>query len=220
MRQEGKRSKKEKEARRKKNQEGKRARRKKTTAPFSLLFPPSVLIPSFIFSSHLISSLPTLYLLFQPFSYLIKMRKLKEVSAYLTEIFYFKIMNKLSEDGVNIQEGKLVGYKSFVSANKCNTGQIVFLNQNIPRGVSYYLEQFGAELRYKFKGHNTHPHFTLLTKNEYSNFSEEIQKQIREEFKEQVVLVNVVGVVALSNPEEVILGLEVKMDKVNKWRKK
>ena len=34
------------------------------------------------------------------------MRKLKEVSAYLTEIFYFKIMNKLSEDGVNIQEGK------------------------------------------------------------------------------------------------------------------
>ena len=148
------------------------------------------------------------------------MRKLKEVSAYLTEIFYFKIMNKISEDGVNIQEGKLVGYKSFVSANKCNTGQIVFLNQNIPRGVSYYLEQFGAELRYKFKGHNTHPHFTLLTKNEYSNFSEEIQKQIREEFKEQVVLVNVVGVVALSNPEEVILGLEVKMDKVNKWRKK
>ena len=129
-------------------------------------------------------------------------------------------MNKISEDGVNIQEGKLVGYKSFVSANKCNTGQIVFLNQNIPRGVSYYLEQFGAELRYKFKGHNTHPHFTLLTKNEYSNFSEEIQKQIREEFKEQVVLVNVVGVVALSNPEEVILGLEVKMDKVNKWRKK
>ena len=208
------------EARRKKNQEGKRARRKKTTAPFSLLFPPSVLIPSFIFSSHLISSLPTLYLLFQPFSYLIKMRKLKEVSAYLTEIFYFKIMNKLSEDGVNIQEGKLVGYKSFVSANKCNTGQIVFLNQNIPRGVSYYLEQFGAELRYKFKGHNTHPHFTLLMKNEYSNFSEEIQKQIREEFKEQVVLVNVVGVVALSNPEEVILGLEVKMDEVNKWRKK
>ena len=148
------------------------------------------------------------------------MPKLKKVSAYLTEIFYFKIMNKLSEDGVNIQEGKLVGYKSFVSANKCNTGQIVFLNQNIPRGVSYYLEQFGAELRYKFKGHNTHPHFTLLTKNEYSNFSEEIQKQIREEFKEQVVLVNVVGVVALSNPEEVILGLEVKMDEVNKWRKK
>ena len=148
------------------------------------------------------------------------MPKLKEVSAYLTEIFHFKIMNKLTKDGVNIQEGKLVGYKAFVSANKCNTGQIVFLNQNIPRGVAYFLEQFGAELRYEFKGHNTHPHFTLLTRNEYSNFSEEIQEQIRKEFREQVVLVKVVGVVALSNPEEVILGLEVKMDEVNKWRKK
>ena len=34
------------------------------------------------------------------------------------------------------------------------------------------------------------------------------------------MLVNVVGVVALSNPHEVILGLEVKMDAVNRWRKK
>ena len=49
------------------------------------------------------------------------------------------MMSKLSKDGVNMQEGKLVRYKSFVSANECNTGQIVFLNQNIPRGVSYYL---------------------------------------------------------------------------------
>ena len=39
----------------------------------------------------------------------------------------FPIMNKLSEDGVNMQEGKLVRYKSFVSANKCNTGQRSFL---------------------------------------------------------------------------------------------
>ena len=31
---------------------------------------------------------------------------------------------------------------------------------------------------------------------------------------------NLVGVVALSNPHEVILGLEVKMDAVNRWRKK
>ena len=44
--------------------------------------------------------------------------------------------------------------------------------------------------------------------------------QIREDLKEQVVLVNVVGVVALLNPHEVILGLEVKMDAVNGWRKK
>ena len=55
------------------------------------------------------------------------MPKLKKVSAYLTEIFLFKIMNKLSEDGVNMQEGKLVRYKSFVSANECNTGQRSFL---------------------------------------------------------------------------------------------
>ena len=34
-------------------------------------------------------------------------------------------------------EGELVGYKSFVSANECNTGLIVFLYQNIPREVSY-----------------------------------------------------------------------------------
>ena len=44
--------------------------------------------------------------------------------------------------------------------------------------------------------------------------------QIREDLKEQVVLVNVVGVVALLNRHEVILGLEVKMDAVNGWRKK
>ena len=44
--------------------------------------------------------------------------------------------------------------------------------------------------------------------------------QIREDLKEQVELVNVVGVVALLNPHEVILGLEVKMDAVNGWRKK
>ena len=65
-------------------------------------------------------------------------------------------------------EGELVGYKSFVSANECNTGLIVFLNQNIPREVSYYLEQFGAELRCKFMGVNTHPHSTRITKREYS----------------------------------------------------
>ena len=70
-------------------------------------------------------------------------------------------MNKLNKDGVNIKEGKLVRYKSFGTVNECNTGQIVFLNQNIPRGVSYYLEQFGAELRHKFMGVNTSPHTTL-----------------------------------------------------------
>ena len=82
-------------------------------------------------------------------------------------------MNKLSEDGVNMQEGKLVRYKSFVSANECNTGQIIFLNQNIPRGVSYYLEQFGGELRCKFMGVHTHPHSTLITKREYSKFRQD-----------------------------------------------
>ena len=61
-------------------------------------------------------------------------------------------MNKLSEDWVNKQGGKLVRYKAFMSANVCNTGQIVFLNQNIPRGVFYYQEQFRAELRCKFMG--------------------------------------------------------------------
>ena len=40
-------------------------------------------------------------------------------------------------------------------------------------------------------------------------------KQIREDLKVQVVLENVVGVVALSNTHEVILGLEVKMGAVN-----
>ena len=94
------------------------------------------------------------------------------------------------------------------------------LYQNIPRGVSYYLEQFWGELRCEFMGVNTHPHSTLITKREYSKFSDEIRKQIREDLKEQVVLVNVVGVVALSNPHEVILGLKVKMDIVNRWRKK
>ena len=34
------------------------------------------------------------------------------------------------------------------------------------------------------------------------------------------MLENVVGVVALSNTHEVILGLKVKMDAVNGWRKK
>ena len=34
------------------------------------------------------------------------------------------------------------------------------------------------------------------------------------------MLENVVGVVALSNTHEVILGLKVKMDAVNEWRKK
>ena len=79
-------------------------------------------------------------------------------------------MNKLSEDWVNKQEGKLVRYKTFMSANECNTGQIVFLNQNIPRGVSYYREQFGAGLRWEFMGINTHPHSTLITMREYSKF--------------------------------------------------
>ena len=79
-----------------------------------------------------------------------------------------EIMRKLSEDGVNMQEGKLVRYKSFVSLNECNTGQIVFLNQNIPRQVSYYLEQFRAELRCEFMGVNTNPHSKLITMRKYS----------------------------------------------------
>ena len=93
-----------------------------------------------------------------------------QLLSFWSKNFFFQIMSKLSTDGVNMQEGKLVRYKSFLSANECKTGQIVFLNQNaprLPRWVSYYLEQFGTELRRKFMGVNTHPHCTLITKSEY-----------------------------------------------------
>ena len=60
-------------------------------------------------------------------------------------------------------EGKLVRYKSFVSANECNTGQ----------RKSYYLEQFRPELRCEFMGVNTHPHSTLITMREYLKFRQD-----------------------------------------------
>ena len=55
-------------------------------------------------------------------------------SKLLIKKLLFPIMNKLSEDGVNMQEGKLVRYKSFVSANECNTGQRSFLLSRTVRG--------------------------------------------------------------------------------------
>ena len=149
------------------------------------------------------------------------MPELPEVSAYLTEVFHIKIMTRMGKNGVNMKEGKLVGFKSFVTANNCNTGQIVFLNQNIPRAVSYYLKLYGAKLRCEFRGTNTHAHSTLFTKTDFSKLSDEDKKKIQKEFEdEEKVLVHVVGVVALSNPDEVILGLKVNIDGVNEWRAK
>ena len=148
------------------------------------------------------------------------MVKLEETSAYLTEYFFVKVLDKLQKDGVNMQGNKLVGYKSFVSANDCNTCQIVFLNQNIPRGLFHYLKQFGAELRCEFLGVNTHPHATVMTKKDYSKLSEEDRKKIRDEFREQIVNIQVIGIVALSEKNGVILGLEINLDTLNKLRKK
>ena len=72
---------------------------------------------------------------------------------------------------------------------------------------------YGSKLRCEFSGSNTHPHSTFITKTEFSKFSDQDRKKIREEFgDEELVLVHVVGVVALSNPDEVILGLEVNID--------
>ena len=63
-----------------------------------------------------------------------KEMELSKTSRLLIKKLLFPIMNKLSEDGVNMQEGKLVRYKSFVSANRCNTGQRSFLLSKTVRG--------------------------------------------------------------------------------------
>ena len=55
-------------------------------------------------------------------------------SKLLIKKLLFPIINKLSKDGVNMQEGKLVRYKSFVSANRCNTGKRSFLLSKTVRG--------------------------------------------------------------------------------------
>ena len=55
-------------------------------------------------------------------------------SKLLIKKLLFPIIKKLSEDGVNMQEGKLVRYRSFVSANKCNTDQRSFLLSRIVWG--------------------------------------------------------------------------------------
>ena len=123
-----------------------------------------------------------------------EMELLLQLPSCWSKHFYFQIMNKVREDGVNMQEGKLVSYKSFVIANECNTGQIVFLNQNIPRGVSYYLEQLRAELRWEFLGINTHPHSTLITQRECSKFRQDRSWRIRTCQSQQENIVKTMGV--------------------------
>ena len=68
----------------------------------------------------------------------------------------------------------------------------------------------GAEPRCEFLGVNMHPHATVMPKKDYSKLGEEDRKKIRDEFRGQIVNVQVIGAEALSNPDGVILGLEIK----------
>ena len=80
--------------------------------------------------------------------------QISKLPSFWSKNFYFQIMNKLSEDGVNMQEGKLVRYKSFVSANECNSGQIVFLNQSMSFLVSRTVR---GRVKMRIHGHQYQP---------------------------------------------------------------
>ena len=146
------------------------------------------------------------------------MPKLENVSNYLTEKHFQEVMDLLKERGVNLKEGKLVGYRTFTSARGQYKLQIVFLNISLPDTVTEVLSKYGLNLRHEFKASNSHAHTTLLTDKEYRLLTKEEKRLVRE-MEETRVEVLIKGIIALSNSEDVCLGLDVEVPGLDDFRK-
>ena len=138
------------------------------------------------------------------------MPPLRHASNYLTKHYLQKILNKLAFAGVNIRGNKLKGIRLHSSARGQNVVQIVFLNLNIPDIVTETLAGYGIKLRSEFTGLNTHAHSTLLSDREFSMLAEDDKDMVRG-LTQIIVEVQIKGIIALSNENDVWIGLEIEV---------
>ena len=88
-----------------------------------------------------------------------------------------------------------------------NVDQIVFLNLNLPNIVTETLAGYGIKLRSEFTAANSHAHSTLLSDSEFGMLDED-QKAMVRALTQIIVEVNIKIIIALSNENDVCLGLE------------
>ena len=138
------------------------------------------------------------------------MPPLRHTSNYLTKKYLPTILNKLKLARVNIEGNKLRGIRLFSSARGQNVVQIVFLNLNLPNILTETLAGYGIKLRSEFTAANSHAHSTLLSDNEFGMLDED-QKAMVRALTQIIVEVNIKIIIALSNENDVCLGLEIEV---------
>ena len=148
------------------------------------------------------------------------MPKLHLASQYLTSKYLKYIINDLRQNGVHIdRENRIKGVTYFQSEEESKVLQVVFLDLGIPKIVTKYLELVGGELRKEFlNSYNTHSHAMVFANSDFSLLTEDWKEIISKDYQHAMVKLKIVGVVALSRGEEVLLGLELEMDEFNKLR--
>ena len=76
--------------------------------------------------------------------------------------------------------------------------------------VTNILDKYGCNLSNKFKSKNADAHTTLLSNRE-SNMLRECQKDLVRKSGEEVIEVNIKGIVVISNEMDLCLGLEIEV---------
>ena len=105
---------------------------------------------------------------------------------------------------------KLRGYRLFNAVRGQNVLQVVFLNLALPIVVTNILRKYGCNLRNEFKSNIAHAHSTLLSDREFF-LLKEWQKELVRKLGEVILEVEIIGIIAISNENDICLGLEVEV---------
>ena len=138
------------------------------------------------------------------------MPRLHVISNFLTRKYFKAVKNEFKRVGVKMSGNKIKGLLFFVSARQLNTLQIIFLDARIALIVSNFLAQYGAQLRNEFLEENSYPHSTIFNKKQFGDLPLKYQEMVASKYQEEAVEVEMVGLVALTNGDEVLLGIEIK----------
>ena len=138
------------------------------------------------------------------------MPRLHNISNFLTERHLPEVLHQLKLAGVNIKGRKLRGYRLFNAVRGQNVLQVVFLNLALPIVVTNILRKYGCNLRNEFKSNIAHAHSTLLSDREFF-LLKEWQKELVRKLGEVILEVEIIGIIAISNENDICLGLEVEV---------
>ena len=138
------------------------------------------------------------------------MARLLSTSNFLTARHLPEVLYKLKEAGVSIKGRKLRGYRFFNAVRGQNSLQVAFLNLSLPIVVTKILSKYGCNLHKDFESNNVHAQTTFLSTREFNKL-EEWQKEIVRKLGEEILEVEIKGIIAIPSELDICLGLEIEV---------